>query len=88
MANRNRGQTLKEVPKTQVTPNLPPPPALPTDLRLKPISDLRKKRPIEDLEEGELAPPKGTKQQKKTKGPKDKRAKLMESRDEADVSRG
>ena len=89
MASRNKGQTSKEAPKTQVAPNLPfPPPSLPADLGLKSISDLRKKRPAEDLEEGEVAPQKGTKQQKKSKDPKDKRAKSIDSRDEAKIRRG
>ena len=62
MASRNKGQTSKEAPKTQVTPNLPlPPPSLPVDLGLKAILDLRKKRPAKDLEEGEVAPQKGAK---------------------------
>ena len=86
MASRNKGQTSKKAPKTQVAPNLPfPPPSLPADLGLKSISDLRKKRPAEDLEEGEVAPQKGTKQQKKSKDPKDKRAKSVDSRDEAEI---
>ena len=46
---------------------------------------MRKKRLVEDLEEGEVAPQKGAKQHKKTKDPKDKRAKSVESRDEAEV---
>ena len=46
---------------------------------------LRKKRPVEDLEEGEVAPKKGAKQQKKAKDPQDKRAKSMESWDEVKV---
>ena len=38
--------------------------------------------PVEDLEEGEVAP-----QQKKTKDVNDKRAKSVESQDEAEVRR-
>ena len=56
MANRNKGSTSKEAPKTQVPPNLPPPPlSLPADLRLKANPNLRKKRPVEDLEKSEMA---------------------------------
>ena len=67
LANRNKELTSKEVPKTQVLPSLPlppppPPPQPPTDLGLKAIPNLRKKRPVEDLEEGEVVPQKGTKQ--------------------------
>ena len=74
LANRNKGSLSKEIPKTQVPHSLPfPPPPPPTDLELKAIPNLRKKRPIEDLEEGEVEPQKGAKQQKKGKDPKDKR---------------
>ena len=63
MANRNKGSTSKKVPKTQVPANLPPPPPqLPADLGLKVNPDLRKKRPVENLEEGEVGPQKGAKQ--------------------------
>lgn len=41
-----------------------------------------------DLEEGEVAPKKGAKQQKKAKDPHDERVKSMESRDKAEVHRG
>ena len=34
IANRNKGGTLKDVPKTQIPANLPPPPPLPADLGL------------------------------------------------------
>ena len=89
LSNRNRGSTSKEVPKTQVPPSLPfPPPLPPTDPRLKAIPNLRKKRTIEDLEEGEVEPQKGTKQQKRGQDPKGKRAKSVESREEVDVRRG
>lgn len=89
LANRNKGFTSKEVPKTKVPPSLPLPPLLPpTNLRLKVIPNLRKKRPIEDLEEGKVAPQKGVKQQKKGKDPQDKRAKSVESQDEVEVRRG
>ena len=41
--------------------------------------------PVEDLEEGEVGPQKGAKQQKKTREPKDKRAKSVESRDKVEL---
>ena len=34
MANRNKGQSSRDVPKVQVPPSLPPPPFPPTDLEL------------------------------------------------------
>ena len=62
LVNMNKASTSKEVPKTQVPPSLPLPlPPTPTDLKLKAIPNLRKKRPVEDLEEGEVAPQKGAK---------------------------
>ena len=89
MANKNKWSTSKEVPKAQVPASLlPPPPQLPADLGLKVNPDLRKKRQAEDLEEGEVGPQKGAKQQKKTKEPKDKRTKSVESRDEAELCQG
>ena len=63
MATRNKGSTSKEVPKSQVPPTLPPPPPLPlTDLRLHAIPNLKKKRLVQELEKGEVAHQKGTKQ--------------------------
>ena len=88
MANRNKGSTSKEVPEAQVPANFPPPPPqLPADLGLKVNLDLRKKRQVEDLEEGEVSPQKGAKQQKKAREPKDKRTKLVERRDEVELHR-
>ena len=86
LADRNKWSTSKEVPKTQVLTNLPPPLPPPfIDLGLLTIPNLKKKRPMQDLEEGEVAPQKGSKQQRTTKNPKDKRATFVESRDEAKV---
>ena len=87
LADRNMGSTSKEAPKTQVPANLPPPPPPPIDLGLHTNPNLRKKRPMQGLEEGEVAPQKGTKQQKTIKDPKDKRATSVESQDEAEVRR-
>ena len=57
LAERNKGSSSKEATKSQVPPSLPPPPPLPpTDLGLNVIKDLKKKRPVQDLEEGEVAP--------------------------------
>ena len=71
----------------QVPASLPPPCPLqlPAYLGLKANPDLRKKRQVEDLEEGEVGPQKGSKQQKKAREPKDKRAKSVESWDEAEL---
>ena len=75
LVGRNTGLTSKEVPKSKLPPTLPPPPPLPsTNLGLRADPNLKKKRPVHELEEGEVVPQKGTKQQKTTKDPKDKRA--------------
>ena len=83
MAARGKGQTSKAPIKSQALSNLPPtPPQVPTNLGLKVNPDLKKKRSVESLEEGEVGPRQGTKQQKVTREPRDKRAPSMESRDE------
>ena len=80
MAFRNKGATSQEVPKSQVPPTLPPP--SPTDLGLHGMKEMKKKRPQQEIEEGELLPQKGTKQQKTAKDPKDRRSSSMDSREE------
>ena len=68
MAARNKGSTLKEVPKSQVPPTLPlPPPLPPIDIGLHAIPNLKKK---------------GTKQQKTAKDLRDKRATSVDSQEE------
>ena len=56
MANRNNGQSSKDAPKVQVPASLPLPPPLPTNLGLQANPNLRRKRPVDDLEEGEVGP--------------------------------
>jgi len=83
MASRNKGATSLEVPKSQVLAILPPPlTPLPTDLGLHAVRDLKKKRPLQEIEEGELLPQKGTKQQKIAKDPKDKRSSSVDNQEE------
>ena len=74
MATRGKQLTSKETPKSQVPPPPPPPPQIPTDLGLKLNLDLKKKRSIEMLEEGEVGPWKGTKQQKVVPDTRDRRS--------------
>ena len=84
MASRNKGATSQEVPKSQVPPTLPPPLApLPTDPGLHTMKDLKKKRLLQEIKEGDLPSQKGTKQQKTTKNPKDKRSSSVDSREES-----
>ena len=83
MATRNKGPSSQEAPKSQVAPTLPLPRLLPlTDLGLHALPNLKKKRPVQELKEGEVASQKGTKQQKTTRGPKDKRSSLVDNREE------
>ena len=57
LADRNKGLSSKEATKSHVPPTLPSPPSLPlTDLGLNFMKDLKKKRPVQDFEEGEVAP--------------------------------
>ena len=57
MVARGKGLTSKAPPKSQAPSNLfPPPPQVPVDLGLKPNPNLKKKRPTESLEEGEVGP--------------------------------
>ena len=79
IANRNKGATPPEVPKVQTSANLPLPPFHPlADLGPCVNPDLKKKRPPQELEEGEMLLQRCTKQQK-SKGLRDKRAKSMDS---------
>ena len=87
MVIRGKGATSPEASKVQTPVNLPPPPPLPlVDQGLHPNLDPKKKRPIQELEEGEMHPQKGAKQQK-AKDQRDKRSKSMESRDDVEVHR-
>ena len=55
MRNRNKAPSPQEKNKSKQPANPPPPPPqVPADLGLKPNLDLRRKRPVEFAEEGEL----------------------------------
>jgi len=83
MATWGKGSISKVPTKSQATSNLPLALSqVPADLGLKVNPDLKKKRPVESLEEGEVGPRHGVKQQKVTREPRDKRAPSVESRDE------
>ena len=63
MKGRNKAPFPQEKSKSKSHVNPPPPPPqLSADLGLKPNPDLRRKRYIEALEEGEIGPSKGSKQ--------------------------
>ena len=59
---------------------------MPADLGLKPNLDLRRKRPIESAEEGELGPSKGAKQAKQTQEHRGRRSYSVDSREEPPVA--
>ena len=83
MAARNKVLTSKETIKSQVPLILPrPSPLLPVELGLKVIPDLKKKRPVQELEEGEVGPQKGAKQKKVAKDLQDKRYSFVDSQEE------
>ena len=70
------------MPSQSQIPVLPPVALqLPSGLSLKVNPDLKKKGPVETLEEGEVGPRQG-KQQKTTREQKNKRAPSVESREE------
>ena len=54
LASRNKGGSSKEAPKTQ--PRAIPVPPPPTELGLLAMPNLKKRRPDQDMEEGELIP--------------------------------
>ena len=67
MKNKNKVSSPKDKNKSKPPVNPPPPlPQIPADLGLKPNPDLRKKRPMDTIEEGELGPSKGNKQARQT----------------------
>ena len=85
LASRNKGGSSKEALKTQPPViSLPPPP---TDFGLLAMPNLKKRRPDQELEEGELVPRKDNKQRKMTKDLRDKRGNSVDSRDEVEVRR-
>ena len=62
LTTRNKGRSSKDVPKSQVPANLSPPPPLPvTSVGLLLYPNLKKKRKVQELEKGEVVPPKGVK---------------------------
>ena len=89
LSNRNKGQSSKDVPKEQPTSKASPPPPPTSDAALQPMPNLRRKRPVGELEEGEVGQEKAKPQKKgkETKEPKEKRTRSIDSRDEAATRR-
>ena len=86
MASRGKGQSSKgqssKGPTQSQAQTLPPVVSqTPSDLGLKVNPDLKKKRPVDTPEEGEVVV-QPTKQQKTTRAPRSRRGNSAESRDE------
>ena len=88
MKSRNKAPSPKDKNKSKppVNPLPLPPPQIPADLGLKPNPDLRKKRHIETVEEGELGPSKGSKQPRQSQDHRNRRSNSMENREEPPVA--
>ena len=76
MKNRNKAPSPQDKNKSKppVNPPPPPPPQLP--------ADLKSKRHIEALEEGEMAPYKGSKQPRQSQDQRSRRSNSVDSREE------
>ena len=82
MKGRNKVSTPQEANKSKSPVNPPPPPPqLPTDLGLKPVSELKRKRQHEIPNEGKIGPSKGNKQQKVAQDQRNTRSSFVESRE-------
>ena len=79
MKNRNKAPSPKDKNKSKPPTNPPPPPQIPVDLGLKPNPDLRKKRPVETAEEGELGLSKGSKQPRQSQDHRNKRSSSVDN---------
>ena len=77
LATKGKESTSKIAPTSQFAP--PPPPQIPLDLGLKANPDLKKKRPVDTLKEGEVGPRKGTNQQKMAPEARSRRSQSVES---------
>ena len=55
LSNRSKGQSSKDISKEQTAPKAPAPPLPPSsDAALQPMPNLRRKRQVEETEEGEI----------------------------------
>ena len=84
MKSRNKATSPKDKNKSKPPANPPPsPPQIPADLGLKPNPDLRKKRQMDTVEEGELGTSKGNKQARQTQDHRSRRSSSVDNREEA-----
>ena len=81
MKSKNNAPSPQDKNKSKPPVN-PPPPQLPVDLGLKPNPDLRRKRHMEALEEGEIVPSKGSKQPRQSQDQRSRRSNSTDSREE------
>ena len=84
MKGRNKPPSPQEANKSKPPVNPPPlppplPPQLPANLGLKLIPKLRRKRHPEALEEVEVGPPKGSKQQRQSQDQRSRRSDSVDS---------
>ena len=87
MKNRNKAPSPKDKNKSKPPANPPPPPPqIPTDLGLKPNPDLRKKRQMDTVEEGELDPSKGNKQARQTQDHRSRKSNSVDNQEKALVA--
>ena len=87
MKNRNKVPSPQDKNKSKLLVNPPPPPPqIPADLGLKPNPDLRRKRPLDTVEEGELGPSKGNKQVRQIQDRRGRRSNSVDNQEEAPVA--
>ena len=87
MKNRNKASSPQDKNKSKPPTNPPPPPPqIPADLGLKPNPDLRRKRLVDTVEEGELGPSKGNKQARQFQDRRSRRSNSVDNREEAPVA--
>ena len=88
MWNKNKAPSPKDKNKSKPPTNPPPPPPLqiPADLGLKPNPDLRKKRPVETAEKGELGPSKESKQPRQSQDHRNRRYSSVDNQEEPPVA--
>ena len=87
MKNRNKVPSPQDKNKSRQPANPPPPPPqIPADLGLKPNPDLRRKRPLDVVEEGKLGPSKGHKQVRQNQDCRGRRSNSVDNQEEAPVA--
>ena len=87
MKNRKKASSPQDKNKSKPPTNPPsPPPQILADLGLKPNPDLRRKRPVDTVEEGDMGPLKGNKQARQIQDHRSRRSSSMDNREEAPVA--